>query len=115
MKIVKLLEDIYNMHGRDIGDYAWLNATAIDSYKYAVKGDFVVYVVNCEVRADHQLQFIWPADNDDSLFVGVPVSFEELEPFRQNFDDDDINRVVQFKNEFDIDAKIKNYITCPGE
>jgi len=71
--------------------------------------------IDCDIRSDHILQFIWPEDDDESLFIGVPISFESLEPFSINFIDADVQKIVNFKTRFKLDLGIKNYITCPGE
>ena len=52
MKIVELQEDLYNIHGRSLDDYAWITSNEMESYLYASVGDFFVYdeVEECYVN-----------------------------------------------------------------
>ncbi len=53
MKIVEILEDLYNIHGRLLNDYAWLTAEKIETYKYASKGDYFIYDEVNECYVNH--------------------------------------------------------------
>jgi len=72
-------------------------------------------IVDYEIRQDKRLQFIWPDDDSSYVYIGVPISFENLVPFDSNFTDDDLKKIVDFKRNFDLNLNLGNYITCPGE
>ena len=109
MKIVKLLEDIYNMYGRDIGDYAWLNATEVKHYKYASEGDFFVYDKDDNSYINHNCSIPEDAVNDSKHEVSnvLELLYEMDDRALDRYDISNLrgNPLKQFI-ELDIDTMI---------